>query len=117
MIVSILIERSAGGQSIYDLIDDIRGRVGDADLLLRLDAVVAETLGNEWRTAHEERFDRQLACESCRFLDARTVPSVAGNIPPEVTDIHFRVDLSTHPLAPPDELSGAGGLFTAVLPP
>jgi hypothetical protein len=117
MIVSILIDRSAGGQNIYDLIDDIRKRVSDADLLIRLDSMVADTLGNDWRAAHEERFDHQFACESCRFLDARTVPSVAGNIPPEVTDVHFRVDLSAHPLALPVELTASGGLFAAMLPP
>jgi hypothetical protein len=42
-------ERSAGGQSVNDLINDIRQRVTDPDLLLRLDAVVAQTLGTDWR--------------------------------------------------------------------
>jgi Putative PD-(D/E)XK family member, (DUF4420) len=116
MIVSILIERSAGGQSVNDLVDDIRRRVADPDLLLRLDAVVADTLGNEWRAAQDERFDRHLATESIRFLDARTIPSVGTAIPPEVSDVHFRVDFTNHPLTAPDDLCQAGGLFAAALP-
>jgi hypothetical protein len=116
MIASILLERSAGGQSVNDLVDAIRERVNDPDLLLRLDAVVAETLGEDWRTAREDRFDRQLAEESLRFLDARTIPSVPSGLPPEVTEVHFRVDLTNHPLGAPGELHQAGGLFAAVLP-
>jgi hypothetical protein len=115
MIASILIERSAGGQSVNDLVDDIRQRVADPDLLIRLDAVVAETLGKEWRAAQEDRFDRQLAVESIRFLDARTIPSVPASLPPEVTDVHFRVDLTNHSLILSDELRQAGGLFGVVL--
>jgi Putative PD-(D/E)XK family member, (DUF4420) len=104
MVASVLMERSAGGQCVNDLIDDLRQRVTDPDLLLRLDAVVAQTLGNEWRTAQEDRFDRQLAVESLRFLDARTIPSVPSGLPPEVTEVPFRVDLTSHPLNLSDEL-------------
>jgi hypothetical protein len=116
MIVSVLMERSVGGPSISDLIDVIRRRVADPNLLIRLDAVVAETLGKEWRAALEDRFDRQLAEQSIRFLDARTIPSVPAELPPEVTEVHFRVDLTNHPLTYPDDLRRAGGLFIAALP-
>ena len=116
MIASVLMERSAGGQSVNDLVDDIRHRIADPDLLIRLDAVVASTLGSEWRAAQEHRFDRQLAAESIRFLDARTIPSVPAGLPPEVTEVHFRVDLTNHPLDVPEDLRQAGGLFAAVFP-
>jgi hypothetical protein len=116
MIASVLMERSAGGRTVNDLIDDIRQRVADPDLLMRLDAVVADTLGNEWRSAHEDRFDWHLAAESVRFLDARIIPSVAAAIPPQVSDIHYRVDLTHLPLDTPNELHQVGGLFGAVVP-
>jgi len=116
VIGSVLMARSAGGQSVNDLVDEIRHLVADPDLLVRLDAVVADTLGSDWRSAQEERFDRQLATDTLRFLDARTIPSVPAGLPPEVSDVHFSVDLSTHPLTPPHELRQQGGLFAAALP-
>ncbi len=116
VITSVLMARLAGGQSVNDLVDEIRRLVADPDLLVQLDAVVADTLGSDWRSAQEERFDRQLAAETLRFLDARTIPSVPAGLPPEVTDVHFSVDLSTHPLTPPDELRQEGGLFVAAIP-
>ena len=116
LVASVLMERAAGGQSLINLIDDIRQRIADPELLVRLDLVVATTLGFEWRAAHDERFDRQLAEESIRFLDARTIPSVPDDLPPEVTEVHFRVDLTSLPLNMPVELSEAGGLFAAASP-
>ncbi len=116
MVASILMERSAGGQSVNDLVDAIRQLVADPALLIQLDTVVAQTLGNEWRTAQEDRFDRQLAAESLRFLDARTIPAVPTDLPPEITEVHFRVDLTNHPLTVPERLRQAGALFAAVLP-
>ncbi len=113
MIASVLMERSAGGQNINDLVDGIRDIAGDPELLVLLDAAVAQTLGNDWRIAQEHRFDRQLADESLRFLDARSIPSVPSQIPPEVSDIHFRVDLTNHHLTLSDELRQMGGLFAS----
>ena len=116
VIASVLMERSAGGQSVNDLIELIRQRVPEHQLLVHLDAVVAMTLGTEWRAAQEDRFDRQLAIESLRFIDARTVPSIPSVLPPEVSEVHFRVDLTSHPLALPDELREAEELFGAMQP-
>lgn len=116
MIASVLMERSVGGQTVNDLVEEIRDLIASPDLLVRLDAVIGQTLGTEWRAAQEDRFDRQLATESLRFLDARSIPSVPAGLPPEVTDVHFCVDLSNHPLTLPDELRQICGLFSAALP-
>lgn len=93
-IASLRVESSVGGKSIADLVADIRERVPDCDLLIRLDAEVAQTLGIDWRDAHSLRYDCQGARESLRFFAASTVPSVASPVPPEVSDVGFRVDLS-----------------------
>lgn len=116
VIASVLMERSAGGQSVNDLIDLIRQRVTEHQLLVHMDAVVALTLGSDWRSAQEDRFDRQLATESLRFLDAETIPSIAGALPPEVSDVQFRVDLSQHPLTLSDRVRDAQELFAAMQP-
>jgi hypothetical protein len=116
LIASILIERSAGGQNIADLVEEIRQRVHAPDLLIRLDSVVSQALGTEWRAALEIRFDRQLAETSLRFFAAADIPSVPPSLPPEVTDVRFRVNLTAHSRRLPERLRLKGDLFRAVLP-
>lgn len=116
VIASVLIEQSAGGESVNDLIEQIRRRVSEHELLVHLDAVTALTLGTEWRAANDVRFDRQLANESLRFLDARTIPNIPAGVPPEISEVHFRVDLTNHPLTLPDDVAQSMGLFGAMLP-
>jgi hypothetical protein len=93
-IASLLIERVQGGASINDLVDVIRSRVTGPEWLLHLDTVVAQTVGSDWRALKEIRFDLPLACESFRLFDAATIPAIDTPVPLEVTEVHFRVDLS-----------------------
>jgi hypothetical protein len=116
LIASLLTERSEGGTSVNDLVDSIRARVADPDHLIRLDSVVAQTIGQDWRAVQHTRFDLQQATQSLRFIDASTVPSVANPTPPEVSAVHFRVDLSQHPMPFPQALFQESGLFRAAVP-
>jgi hypothetical protein len=116
LVTSLMAERTQGGTSLDDLVDSIRARVTDAQLLIRLDSVVAQTLGQDWRAMQETRFDLQRAMESVRFLDASSIPSVTFPAPPEVSSVHFRVDLTQHPMPFPNTLIQASGLFRAAVP-
>jgi hypothetical protein len=116
-IASLLTERSHGGAGITDLVDAIRGRVASPDLLVRLDGVIAETLGREWGPSQDVRFDREHAIATLRFIDARAVPAVVTPLPPEVSDVHFRVDITQYADTPLDQhLTRASELFAAALP-
>ena len=117
VIVSLLIERMEGGTSVNDLVDTIRGKIADPNLLIRLDSVVAQTLGQDWRAGQQVRFDLQQAVHSLRFVEASAIPSVSVPVPTEVSAVHFRVDLTQHPLLFPDVLMQEGELFRATLPP
>ena len=116
VIASLLIERMEGGTSINDLVDAIRGRIADPGLLIRLDSVVAQTLGQDWRAGQQVRFDLQQAIHSLRLVEGSAIPSVAVPVPGELSAVHFRVDLSQHPLLFPDVLMQESELFRAVLP-
>lgn len=94
IVASTTVEHSAGGHTITDLLDEIHSVVGQPELLIRLDSVVQQTMRTEWRHANTMAFDRQLAGDSLRFFAARDIPSVQSNVPPEVSDVHFRTDLS-----------------------
>ncbi len=113
-VASLLTERSHGGVGITDLVDDIRRRVPSPDLLVRLDCVIAETLGRAWGSAQEVRFDREHALATLRFIDARAIPAVVTPLPPEVSAVHFRVDITQLGDQPPDpEFTRDSVLFAA----
>jgi len=113
MIASVLIERVQGGSSINDLVDTIRKRISDPTLLIRLDEVVAQTVGQDWRSLKDARFDLQLASDTLSMINAHTVPAVAAPVPSEVSEVHFRVDLSRCDLSSPDGLIDDSRLFMA----
>ena len=64
----------------------------------------------------DTRFDFQQAIDSLRFIDAAVVPSVSYPAPPEVSAVHFRVDLTQHPMPFPESVIQASGLFRAAVP-
>lgn len=116
LVASVMLERAEGGSSMADLIDAIRQRVSDPELLIRLDIVVAHAIGQDWRSIQRPSFDRQLATASLRFLDASGIPSVPVPLPPEVSEVRFRVDLTSHDLPLPAQLIERSHLFRAALP-
>jgi hypothetical protein len=115
VVASVLLDRAEGGSSAADLVGVIRPRVADPDLLIRLDGVIARTLGQDWRSLAEAHFDLQLAEASLRFIDAAAIPSVALPIPPEVHGVHFRVDLSGLVIGPPLKLLEGSRLFRSAV--
>ncbi len=116
LVASVLIARSEGGASVNDLVDLIRSRVTDPLLLIRLDSVIAQTVGQDWRSMRDVRFDLQLATHSIRFVDAAALPAVQVPLPPEVIDVHFRLDLAQHALPIPQGLIDGSEMFTAAIP-
>ena len=95
LVFSIFVERNGGGTSIEDLIGKIETQLGgNAELILRLRATVADTLGAATTAAMEMRFDEQLARGSLSVFDLRDVPGIRGELSPEVSQVHFRSDIS-----------------------
>ena len=113
LIASVIIERTSGGSSVMDLVDLIRTRlVGVPKLALEVEQIAANTLGADWRLGHLDQFDIHAAESSLRFMSADTVPRVSTDIPPEVTEVRFVVDVAGVPECPPTAL--AGDLFGAL---
>jgi len=116
LIASVFIERSGGGSSVSHLIDEIRlHSENDVDALLHLDQVVNIALGTNWKSAAAERFDRELAEQSLAFFEPSSIPQVDSALPIGVSEVHFKVDLTT---TFPSNLAlyrNRGGLFQAAL--
>lgn len=116
IIASLFVEASAGGTSVMEMAEEIRADVaGDPTLLLHLDRVLRLSLGSAWRQGMEERFDRELAASSLRFLEARNIPAIDAAIPQEVSEIRFRANLTAVDAADRAAVVAEGGLFQAML--
>ena len=90
ILISLFVERSGGGLSLAELIERIEGQMaGNANLILRLHATVADTLGDATTAAMSMRFDEHLARSSFRIFDLSRIPAVRHDIPPEVSQVHF----------------------------
>lgn len=117
IVASLFCQRSSGGMSVGELWNAVRSRVSaDPALLLRVDGIVSETLGDAWKESLMIRFDWRTARETLRFYDMNTIPAIGNRIPPEISEIHFRVDLSRVGHLSRSVLEAAGGLFVAALP-
>jgi len=113
-ICSIFAERTAQGKGILDLVADIRNRVNNPALLLKLQKLIGDTLGSESATALDLEFDALLAEDSLRFCDFGTVPTVSQELPAGISNVSFESDLALAQLFKPLEARTRGGLFAAV---
>ncbi len=117
VIASVLMDRAAGGASVQDLQDEILGRLaGDPARAMRIFTVVADLLGASWRFAATYRFDYEHAIASCAFYDVSLVPCVHGDLPSEVSDVHFKSDLDDIASLVASDMAYRGGLFQAARP-
>ena len=115
LVASLFVERAAGGDTVFDLVERLRLRVyEDPRLLAYVDQVVGATLGSGWRQATDFRFDRELAADSLRFFEAAVIPCINVQPPPEVTEVRFRSDLSRTPAADLAAHALEGDLFQAI---
>jgi hypothetical protein len=111
LVASVFVEPAGAGSSIRDLSNDIQQRLPDPDLVLRLGEVITSSLGSDWSAGFRETFDLELAQDSLQFYDAREIPSVNPDLPPDVSDVSFQSNLqntNTTDLAGFDE-----GIFSA----
>ena len=116
-IASVFVESSGGGPTISTLVDRLRRRVAEPRALMRLDYVVASTLGADWRRGVESAFDAELASESLHFYTVESIPSLPSDIPTGISDIRYVSDLSGAQALTSEEMLGSGELFAAVAPP
>ncbi len=117
VVASVFAEWAGGGVSLGELLNRVRARVGrEPDLLLRIEQVVAASLGQSWRKALDHRFDWERAQDSLLFYSAESIPSIDPKVPTGVSDVRFMSDLTNTMPVGLATLREADGLFRAVLP-
>jgi hypothetical protein len=114
VLISVVVDETDPRVSVWDLADTVKSRIRDPSLRLRVDEVIAATLGQDWMHARQLGFNVQRAIASVRAYPVGRIPRVSPDFPPEVSDVRFRVELDgTEPLAY-NELRDRGGLHAAV---
>lgn len=103
VIVSLITERAGGGVSIDDLVREISAACTNRpELQLKLQTIVTDTLGSDWRLAAVTRFDTAQAAASCRMYRHDQVPRIDINhVPESVANVRF--DASLRDVASLDE--------------
>jgi len=114
LVASLFVERAGGGVSVSELSSRVQSRLGgDVNLMLKVEQVVAASLGQDWRLGLEESFDIDRAAESLAFYRSSSIPCVDPNLPAGVSEVRFRADLGD--LRPVDarELQRTSGILRA----
>ena len=117
ILISLFVERSGGGLSLGELVERVeRQLVGDAGLIFRLNATIAETLGEATTTAMGMRFDEHLARGTMRLYDLAQVPAIRADIPAEVSQVRFRANIGQLPVATAADFERRSGRARDLLP-
>lgn len=117
VIVSVIVNRAGGGTTISDLIDELRFRFsGSPHRILRLYRVVTLTLGDRWREAELDMFDRAAARQSLAFFRPSDIPMVNPDLPAGVSNVRFSSDLTGKTPYSNREARTLGGLIGSVVP-
>lgn len=93
LIASIHVERSSGGLSLGELIEETCGGIS-IQIGNRVREVVSETLGNTFQAALDVTFDQELARSSIRYCWSLSVPRIPRPLPDHVSDVRFIADLA-----------------------
>ena len=98
IIASVFVNPTGIGKSIFDLIDMISVRLEDIDSSLKLSEVVLKTVGVHLDECRNMYFDYSFASDTLVYYDSKVIPSVDKNaIPPAVSAVHFRSNLTDVP--------------------
>jgi hypothetical protein len=97
VIVSVLLEETGDTISVAELAEIVKSQIDMPELRLRVDEVIAATLGQAWSELSRRRFNPITAALSLRFFSEEFIPCVERDVPVEVSDVRFKVDLDGVP--------------------
>jgi hypothetical protein len=117
VIASLMLQQTSHGMSVFELADHIGERVGD-EALARLETIVAESLGRDWREvdADDVRFDLELTKQTLRLFRAGDVPSVPQPLPVGIKRVQFVADLSNARELQLDHARAIAPVYSDILP-
>tara|TARA_X000000950_G_scaffold37918_1_gene40477 strand:- start:1329 stop:2276 length:948 start_codon:yes stop_codon:yes gene_type:complete len=94
---SVMTIEKYDGLSCYDLYKSINQKVSNRQIKEKLEKVYFETVGSNFEKFDEDKFCLKTAEENSLFFDLNLIPTPSKQIPKEVDQVKFRVDLSYTP--------------------
>lgn len=114
---SFVVQPSAGGFSLSELISDIEARIELHDLVLKLRTVVADTLGRDMQSALGWSFDLARATASMRMYDMSVIPAIRPPLPASVSGVRFLAELAGCRQLGKAQIDVLASIERALLPP
>ena len=115
VIASVIVNRCDTGSTVSDLVAEIEHKLArNKGSILRLHKIVALTLGEAWRQATFQSYDREAATNSLAFFDSDDIPTIEAQLPPGVSDVHFKSDLTGNTPISAERLQRYGGMFSCL---
>lgn len=98
-IASVFVEQTNNGMCIEDIKNKIVAKIpNEFELQYTINLIIAKTLGSSVTDVLNVKFNYELAVQSIAFYDAQNIPTIRPqHIAQEISDIHFKVDLSNLP--------------------
>ena len=95
LIASTFVNQTGIGLSVFGLVESISSKLSSTDDMIKLQEVVLKTIGAHIDETASMFFDYNLAVDTYKLYDYKDIPSIPiSSIPPEVSKVHFRSDLS-----------------------
>ncbi|MCX8489727.1 MAG: PD-(D/E)XK motif protein [Cyclobacteriaceae bacterium] len=116
LIASIFVRQSSAGRSIDELATHISSHLAnDIQLIDKLQMQIALTLGRAIHNSPDLRFDYEFAKDSLRFYRVEDIPKInLEAIPPFVSDVRFKSDISAVEPIDVNHLANNGNLFASL---
>lgn len=90
-VASVMVRADPQGQSVLDLLHELEIEIADSAVRNTLRAMVLACGGAALEDDDLHRFDRAAALSTLRLMDARGIPSITGDFPPEVLAVELEV--------------------------
>ena len=94
---SVMTIEKYDGLSCYNLYQSINQKVSNRQIKEKLEKVYFETVGSNFEKFDENKFCLKTAEENSLFFDLNLIPTPSKQIPKEIDQVKFRVDLSNTP--------------------
>jgi hypothetical protein len=98
LIGSTFVIETGSGKSILNLRDNIISKLSDFKVILRLNEIIFNTIGNEYDKLGDIFFDYQKASDTLLFYNVLDMPSIdIDSIPSQISNVTFDCDLTNVP--------------------
>lgn len=98
IVASIMVVPSGNGKNIFQLKDSIMSRITSLQTQIKVNQIIADTLGSDFEKAFDYSYDYQMAQSTMRYYYANDIPRIPSeSIPVEIDNVSFDCDLSNIP--------------------